>query len=276
MSQVIENEKFKEKLNWQCGVRRLSATAGYLGAFIGFYATVFISDPATINTNSSFVQPLFFQCDSNAISQIAFYTLIICWTVHFGRRLIETLAFSTYVTTAPKFQIIGAFIYYTVLAVWNGYSSNKQIWLHNNKMYNNNSNCIIYNKDIGQTLHLMMHILGLALFILGEIGNGLHHYMLFTLPRKKQIHIQTRHVIPRGLCFEFVSLPHYFFELVAWFGLMLLQLFGIGSVMLFLLSLITLIIRSNEKHNNYLKEFDGKEGRPKYPKDRRKLCPLIW
>lgn len=65
---------------------------------------------------------------------------------------------------------------------------------------------------------VMFHI-GLLLFVMGEVGNGYHHYLLRRLRREKRNGDDKRYVPPVGGMFGHVAAPHYLFELVAWYGI---------------------------------------------------------
>ena len=60
--------------------------------------------------------------------------------------------------------------------------------------------------------------IGLMLFVIGEVGNGYHHYLLRRL-RQKRDKTERRYVPPVGGLFGLIAAPHYLFELVAWYGI---------------------------------------------------------
>ncbi|KAI1115506.1 3-oxo-5-alpha-steroid 4-dehydrogenase-domain-containing protein [Nemania sp. NC0429] len=62
-----------------------------------------------------------------------------------------------------------------------------------------------------------LDVLGLALFVLGELANANVHWYLSTLRRPGE----TARKIPRGLGFGLVTCPNYMFEVVAWLGVIL-------------------------------------------------------
>lgn len=82
-------------------------------------------------------------------------------------------------------------------------------------------------------------ILGTFLFTVGEMGNLYHHYLLAILrnvnnsnnnnnntglvddndKHKKKKKMKQQYVAPRGGMFDYVATPHYFFELIAWYGI---------------------------------------------------------
>lgn len=59
--------------------------------------------------------------------------------------------------------------------------------------------------------------LGVGMAIVGQLGNFYHHFLL---AKSRKSGRGTKHyVIPTGGLFSLVTMPHYFFELVAWLGL---------------------------------------------------------
>eukprot|EP00928_Gymnodinium_smaydae_P048097 TRINITY_DN32136_c0_g1_i1.p1 TRINITY_DN32136_c0_g1~~TRINITY_DN32136_c0_g1_i1.p1 ORF type:complete len:260 (+),score=23.07 TRINITY_DN32136_c0_g1_i1:53-832(+) len=58
---------------------------------------------------------------------------------------------------------------------------------------------------------------GVGLALLGQLGNLYHHILLSKLRAGKSA--SERYVIPVGGLFRYVTMPHYFCELVSWLGL---------------------------------------------------------
>jgi very-long-chain enoyl-CoA reductase len=58
-------------------------------------------------------------------------------------------------------------------------------------------------------------VTGCTLFLLGELGNLYHHCLLTELRKRGE----KSYVIPTGAMFDLVTMPHYFCEIVAWFGI---------------------------------------------------------
>jgi protein-S-isoprenylcysteine O-methyltransferase Ste14 len=120
--------------------------------------------------------------------------------------------------------------------------------------------------------HPSLQLIGLLLFVVGQVGNGYHHYVLSTLRTTGNAVDQTkRYVAPRGGFFRYVAAPHYLFELVSWLGIALcaqevnafLSLFGFVSY---------LMGRSHKANEFYKQKFDPEE----WPRTRKNLVPLLW
>lgn len=59
---------------------------------------------------------------------------------------------------------------------------------------------------------------GAFVFVIGEIGNFVHHRILADLRAQ-----QTGYFVPQAGLFRLVTCPHYFFEIVAWIGMALMS-----------------------------------------------------
>lgn len=80
--------------------------------------------------------------------------------------------------------------------------------------------------------------------------------------------------IPKGFGFDFVSCANYFWEIVAWASIAGLSK-CVPAYIFLAASGYILSKWSKARHRKYLKEFDGKEGRPAYPKNRKALIPFL-
>eukprot|EP00854_Cymbomonas_tetramitiformis_P002655 gene2655-3423_t len=61
---------------------------------------------------------------------------------------------------------------------------------------------------------------GVVLFVTGTLGNLYHHSLLAGLRKPNE----KKYVKPEGGLFSLVTCPHYFFELMAWYGISILSL----------------------------------------------------
>jgi len=116
-----------------------------------------------------------------------------------------------------------------------------------------------------------LQLLGLALFVLAEIGNASAHRTLRDLRapggRDRQI--------PRGFLFQRLSCPHYSFEILSWLGFNLVTQTWAG-VAFMLVGAGILGAWAHTRHVAYRKEFDGRDGRAQYPEQRRALIPFVF
>jgi 3-oxo-5-alpha-steroid 4-dehydrogenase len=105
---------------------------------------------------------------------------------------------------------------------------------------------------------------GVLLFIAGEIGNFLHHRRLAQMRQSTM-----KYVIPRGLLFDYAICPHYFCELVAWFGILLMaRHFALLLLFLFMVGYLT--TRAVKTLRWYRQEF------PNFPADVKVLVPFVF
>jgi len=107
--------------------------------------------------------------------------------------------------------------------------------------------------------------LGMLMYGVGQAGNFYHHYLQSTWKRGKD----KKYVIPHGGLFEYVACPHYFFEIISFWGLTLISqdiigIFGTFAVM------GNVGGRSVATSKYYRKKL------PNYPEDRRNIIPFLF
>jgi hypothetical protein len=117
-------------------------------------------------------------------------------------------------------------------------------------------------------------LIGTAVFMVGEFGNFLAHVLLSGL-RENDPPGVVRRRIPTGRMFALVSCPHYFFEIVSWVGFNIalpttpgLAFLGLGGAIL--------LKWGKERHDRYRVMFSGRDGKIKYPEERRAVIPYIF
>ena len=110
------------------------------------------------------------------------------------------------------------------------------------------------------------------MFLCGEIGNTWAHQKLRALRAQSGVSHKS---IPVGGLFEWVSCPHYFFEIMSWCGFFWVTRLWASAIFL---SLGTAIVMSyaQARHRAYKKEFDGEDGRVSYPSRRKAVLPGIF
>lgn len=121
---------------------------------------------------------------------------------------------------------------------------------------------------------------GLAAFSIGELGNLYHHYILSTLRKDGPVKsnsaakkddsfdIKANYSVPTGGLFDYVTMPHYFFELIAWLGIACVSQ-DINVYLVFASMFTYLLTRAKATKTWYLKNVDN------YPKSRNVLVPFI-
>eukprot|EP00168_Porphyra_purpurea_P000559 TRINITY_DN1063_c0_g1_i1.p2 TRINITY_DN1063_c0_g1~~TRINITY_DN1063_c0_g1_i1.p2 ORF type:complete len:319 (-),score=122.89 TRINITY_DN1063_c0_g1_i1:71-988(-) len=115
------------------------------------------------------------------------------------------------------------------------------------------------------------YISGLVGFYFMEAGNMWCHYKLRALRPAGS----TVRRIPVGGPFTYVSCPNYTCEIGAWvaFNVACPTVWGWAFAAA---GAAQMAVWAAGKHRNYRKEFDGKDGRPLYPRSRKALIPFIW
>ena len=186
------------------------------------------------------------------------YVILALWCIHFLRRITEVLFVHIYNRKMSVLETVGGPIYYWCFAVFNAWAIRKESY---------------------HPGPLISIVLGIFFFAIGEIGNCWCHYRLrqFRLDKCDNallVSDQKGRVIPYGGIFEVVTSPHYFFEIITWFGFFLVT-WTIWAMLFLFCTIITLVIYSKKKHEAYQQQFDGIEGRPLYPK-RKILIPFIF
>jgi very-long-chain enoyl-CoA reductase len=106
---------------------------------------------------------------------------------------------------------------------------------------------------------------GLALSLIGQLGNFYHHWLL----RQLRSEGPKQYCIPSGGLFGLVTMPHYFFELLSWLGLACVTQ-HLSSFLVFASMLSYLSGRSVATTQWYKSKFKD------YPSDRRHLIPFLF
>lgn len=112
-----------------------------------------------------------------------------------------------------------------------------------------------------------LRLVGLCLWLTGQFGNFYSHQKLRQL-RQSSSNLENKLVLPYGFLFDYVSCPHYFFEILSWVGFSLLCKFACCYCFA-ALTILILIVWGNRRHERYRKLF------PKYPKQRRAVIPFF-
>lgn len=106
---------------------------------------------------------------------------------------------------------------------------------------------------------------GIALFVVGIIGNLYHHYLLSKLRGKGE----KEYKIPKGGLFELVICPHYLFEIMVFYGVSFISQtlyafsFSVGTT-------LYLLGRSYVTRKWYLSKFED------FPKHVKAVIPFVF
>lgn len=176
----------------------------------------------------------------------------IMLVVHFLKRTLETLFLHKYSGGTDLATSISIGVYYTLVSI----IINSFLVKVPTSLYDSN-----------------LCSLGIACFLIGQIGNFYHHYILSTLRNKDDLNGKDNglkaYKIPSGGLFDLVVMPHYFFELVSWFGIALCSQ-QINCYLVFFSMFSYLAGRSvatNEWYKQNIKD---------YPSNRKNLVPFLF
>jgi very-long-chain enoyl-CoA reductase len=176
---------------------------------------------------------------------------LVLWCLHFARRAAESAWVHRYgKASVPTSDVVTEYVYYWGFAAWNAVAVTS----------------VAFTPPAPWVV-----VLGVVVFVAAELGNARAHRMLRDLRPEGS----KRRVIPRGFLFERVSSPHYLFEILSWIGFALVA--GTWAALTFmLLGAGILASWARARHLAYRKDFDGRNGREKYPDARRALIPGIF
>jgi len=173
------------------------------------------------------------------------------WSAHFLRRALESAFVHRY--SKPSIgagDYLTEYVYYWGFGAWIAWS---------------------VTASAARPSVSLLQVSGLALFVLAEAGNARAHRVLRQLRtaggRERQI--------PRDVLFKRLSCPHYTFEILSWLGFNLVTQTWAGIAFM-LVGAGILSAWAHTRHVAYGKEFDGRDGREKYPVERRALVPFLF
>jgi len=226
-----------------------------LGRQIG-YSTVFFIEYA----GPLFLYPIFFLrpqliygagADEKPYSTAQLIALV-CFAAHFIKRELETAFVHRFSNgTMPFFNLIkNSFIYYWPMSAFVSYFINHPL----------------YTPPPMDRVYM-----GLSMFIVAELCNLICHIQLRNLRPPGS----TKRSIPRGFLFEYVTCPNYFCEVMAWLGFTIMVQ-SIASLIFTIVGCLQMMQWANDKHRKYIKEFNGRDGKKMYPKNRKKLFPFLF
>lgn len=192
---------------------------------------------------------------SLALSLWPSHTKLICcmWMLHYARRFYEVLLVhkrSPPSNVATYVEVVLGSVYYSGFASLIAWSLSPNL--------------------PSLPLGSMGVCIPALFFAIGEIGNFFHHRLLAGLKRPAA----GGYAMPSGFLFDYVSCPHYFFETLSWASFAFCCMTG-SSFLFAAASFQAMNALARDKHDFYLRQFDGKEGRPLYP-SRKRMIPFIY
>lgn len=116
-----------------------------------------------------------------------------------------------------------------------------------------------------QSNYMIAHI-GLALFVVGELGNLNAHLTLRGLRSSGG----AERGIPQGFGFDWVTCPNYMFETIAWIGISMVS-WSLSTVFFAVVAVGQMGVWAKKKEGRYRNDFGGK-----YAKKRYGMLPLMW
>ncbi|PXF46168.1 Very-long-chain enoyl-CoA reductase [Gracilariopsis chorda] len=176
---------------------------------------------------------------------------LMAWTFHYAKREFETLFIHRFShATMPLRNIFKNSFYYWGFAAYVAYFVNHPLYTPPTQQY---------------------LAVGLCVFYFMEVGNFTAH---LTLRNLRPAGTRVRK-IPRGGLFEFVSCPNYTFEIMAWLGFNVMTR-TVAGILFMCAGAFQMILWAQGKHRRYKKEFDGQDGRPLYPPNRKIIFPFVY
>jgi len=180
---------------------------------------------------------------------------LYCFLAHFGRRLFE----SAFVHIWSSESLGLYFLYKNCAYYWTaglliGYVTNQPGWAP-----------IIKNPTILNA--------AIVLYVVCQIANMCIHLQLRWV-RSSDPNLRW---LPKGFFWTItaVSFPNYFFEVLIWIAWNI-AFFSIPGVLFLIAGTAQMGVWALKKHQNYRRTFDGKDGRPQYPKHRTAMIPFIF
>jgi very-long-chain enoyl-CoA reductase len=178
-------------------------------------------------------------------------TALYAWTVHYAKRELETLFVHRFShATMPVGNLLKNCSYYWGFAAYVSY-------FVNHPLYTPPPPDLVYS--------------GTCLFYFMEVGNFTCHWTLRQL-RPPGTRVRA---IPTGGLFDYVTSPNYTYEIMAWVGFNLMTR-TVAGVLFMCAGATQMFIWARGKHRNYVREFDGKDGRGLYPEARKIIVPFVY
>jgi len=242
----LENFKTKDSDTIKLYFKDLGPQVGWTTVFLTEYA-----GPLFIYL-LFYYRPTFIYGPSNGKYLQVVNIACICWVFHYAKRILETLFVHKFShATMPIKNIFKNSAYYWGFAAFVAYYINHPLY----------TQAYFGDKQI---------YIGLAGFIINEIGNFSIHYALSNLrPAGTKVRkIPLPDSNPFTSLFHLVSCPNYTYEIGSWvFFVIMTQAFP--ALLFAIAGTYQMTVWAIGKHRNYRKEFE------KYPRGRKAIIPFI-
>lgn len=165
--------------------------------------------------------------------------------LHFLKREYETLFIHRFsLATMPLFNIFkNSFHYWALSGAWLAY------WIYAPNSYT----------ALSTPLTQKLDILGLVLYIFGEVSNFHTHITLSKLRSKGG----TERGIPKGYGFSWVTCPNYLFEMIAWTGVLCVTR-STATVLFMVVAIVQMQLWAVKKEKALRAEFPKEYRRKRY------------
>lgn len=170
---------------------------------------------------------------------------------HYGKRCLECVRVHKYSGTMDGDVMCGISFFYTLTTIILTYQQ---------------AHVVAYDHPLDS----VMLYAGTVLFFVGQLGNLYHHVILANLRSQPgEGGADKKYVIPTAGFFKYVTMPHYFFEVVAWFGLAC-----VGQQLNCFLTVAGMISYLSGRSFATTKWYKTKF--PDYPPERKHLIPFLF
>lgn len=175
---------------------------------------------------------------------------LICWSVHYGKRLLETLFVHRFSHgTMPLRNLFKNCSYYWGFCLYVAYHVNHPLFTPPSQL---------------------LQIIGASLFALCEVGNLSTHILLRNLrpagSTVRKIPVPDWNLFNK--LFNLVSCPNYTYEVGSWIGFTLMTSCVPAGLFTFA-GFYQMAVWALGKHRNYVKEFKD------YPRSRKSIVPFL-
>ncbi|CAG8982566.1 hypothetical protein HYALB_00007282 [Hymenoscyphus albidus] len=217
------------------------------------WTTVFIVEylgPILIHLSFLFIRPYIYS--NPAPLSNSQYLCMAMVVLHFLKREYETLFVHKFsLSTMPAMNIFKNSFHYWVFS-----GLNLAYWVYKPTSLTAKSSPMFDN----------LNIIGVVLYVLGEVGNLLTHITLSNLRKPGD----TARAIPKGFGFGTVTSPNYSFELLAWAGVGLVTK-SWSAVLFWAVAYGQMRIWAQKKERSLRADFGSK-----YQKKRNGIIPGPW